>query len=248
MNAVAERIEQNSPVAPANESAALISIISRAASDPNVDIDKMERLLQMQERIMDRNAKAAFTAALAEMQPELPIITERGEIKHGDNKPVQSRYALWEDINEAIRPILHHHGFALSFRTGSEEGKIVVTAVLSHRDGHSEETTIHLPADQSGSKNAVQAVGSSTSYGKRYTALSLLNITTRGQDDDGKAAGASGDTVTDEQRDELLTLISESGADAQLFCRFYKIDAVADLPASRFQSAKAQLLKKKEAK
>ncbi|WP_340146807.1 ERF family protein [Halomonas sp. PA16-9] len=42
-----------------------------------------------------------------------------------------------------------------------------------------------LPADISGNKNAVQAFGSSTSYGKRYVLSALLNIT-RGQDDNGK--------------------------------------------------------------
>jgi hypothetical protein len=45
-----------------------------------------------------------------------------------------------------------------------------------------------LPHDSTGSKNAVQAVGSSTSYGKRYTACALLNITSRGEDDDGETA------------------------------------------------------------
>ncbi|WP_409524602.1 ERF family protein [Pseudomonas sp.] len=44
-----------------------------------------------------------------------------------------------------------------------------------------------LPLDTSGSKNAVQAVGSSTSYGKRYVMSALLNLTTRGEDDDGHA-------------------------------------------------------------
>lgn len=174
------------------QSAAIIQVIERAATNPDVDIDKMERLLAMQERIMERDARAAFAAALAEMAPELPVIAERGEIKHGENKPVQSRYALWEDINDAIKPVLARHGFALSFRTGQEAGMVTVTGVLSHRGGHSEQTTMHLPIDSSGSKNGVQGVGSSTSYGKRYTASALLNLTSRGEDDDGVAGGLSG--------------------------------------------------------
>lgn len=173
------------------ESAAILSVIERAARDPSVDVDKMERLMAMAERAQDRTAKAAYLNALAEMQPELPEINERGGIKNAAGK-VQSTYAKWEDINTAIRPILHRHGFALSFRIGQENGQIAVTGVLGHRDGHTEETVILLPADNSGSKNSVQAVGSSTSYGKRYTAMALLNITTRGEDDDGKAAGARG--------------------------------------------------------
>ncbi|MNE66080.1 ERF superfamily protein [compost metagenome] len=60
--------------------------------------------------------------------------------------------------------------------------------MLSHRDGHRETTSILLPADATGSKNAVQAVASSVSYGKRYTAGALLNFTTTGEDDDGQGA------------------------------------------------------------
>jgi hypothetical protein len=179
--------------APASEASAIIHMIERAATNPAVDIDKMERLLDMQERVMARHARVAYAAALAEMQPDLPIIAEKGEIVHSGK--LQSTYARWEDINEAIRPVLAKHGFALSFRTGRTDTQIIITGVLSHREGHSEETTMHLPVDTSGSKNAVQAVGSSTSYGKRYTAQALLNLTSRAkddQDDDGEAGGARG--------------------------------------------------------
>ena len=99
-----------------------------------------------------------------------------------------STYALWEDINEAIKPVIARSGFGLRFRIGQEHNTIVVTAILSHCGGHAEETTMRLPVDLSGGKNPVQAIGSSTSYGKRYTASALLNLTSRGEDDDGKAA------------------------------------------------------------
>lgn len=176
------------------DATSIMEVLSRAAADPNTDADKLERLLGMYERINVQQAKAAYTSALARMQPELPVITERGGIKNNSGE-IQSTYAKWEDINSAIGPILAQHGFALSFRTGvAQDGKITVTGVLAHEGGHSEETTITLPHDSSGSKNAVQAVGSSTSYGKRYTAIALLNITSRApqdRDDDGQAGGLS---------------------------------------------------------
>lgn len=174
------------------ESAAIIQVIERAAMNPDVDVDKMERLYAMHERAMERQARAAFASALAEVQPKLPVIDERGGIKDRAGK-VQSTYAKWEDIADAIRPVLHDHGFALSFRVVTTP-KVAVTGVLMHRDGHREETTMELPVDGSGSKNDVQAVGSSFSYGKRYTAIALLNITSRAaqdRDDDGRGAGLS---------------------------------------------------------
>lgn len=225
-----------------NQAAAIISVIERAATNPDVDIDKMERLLEMQERIMARDAKASYASALAAMAPELPVICERGGIKDR-NGNVQSTYALWEDVNDAIKPVLAAHGFALSFRTGREDGQITVTGVLSHRDGHSEETTITLPHDSSGSKNAVQAVGSSTSYGKRYTAGLLLNLTSRGEDDDG-VTGGSGATVTDTQADEIRALIQSTGSKIGPFLDYIGAPSVSDIPASKYQAAIAALRQK----
>jgi|GEM_PF-588120 len=186
MNAVVQR-EESAVANVSDMSGGLLDVIERAARDPNVDIAKMERLFELHERVQARNAKIAYNTALAELQPLLPVISERGKILNRNNE-TQSTYAYWEDVNEAIRPLLAEHGFGLSFRTGKAGSDITVTGILSHRDGHSEETTISLPADGSGSKNAVQAVASSTSYGKRYTAFALLNITTKGEDDDGKSA------------------------------------------------------------
>jgi len=159
----------------------MFAMIERAARDPAVDIDKLERLMQMKVSADALAARGAFDEAMASMQPELPAIGERG------NAAGRYTYALWEDINSAIKPVLMKHGFALTFRTDFTNG-ITVTGVLSHRSGHREETSITLPADPSGNKNAVQAVASSVSYGKRYTAGALLNLTSHGEDDDAYAA------------------------------------------------------------
>lgn len=183
------------PVAPAaSESAAILSVIERMAMNADIDPDRIERFIALKERMDKEAARKSFAAALAEMQADMPVIEERGQISYGKDKEGNDKggpsYALWEDINEAIRPLLKVHGFALMFRTGqTPEGKIIVTGILSHREGHSEETTMVLMHDSSGAKNAVQAMGSSISYGKRYTAGALLNITSRGEDDDGVAGG-----------------------------------------------------------
>ena len=178
-------IEPPTQVVPAGAShaggEAIIQVIERAALNPDVDIDKMERLLQMHERVLDRQALMAYSAAMAAMQTELPSIVERGQGNNGG-------YATLEDIVDTVRPILQRHGFAVSFRIVTQDRGIEVTGVLMHREGHREETSMLLPADASGNKNAVQAFGSSTSYGKRYVLCALLNITTRGQDDNAATA------------------------------------------------------------
>ena len=170
-----------------SEVAAVLSVIERAASNKDVDVSKLEKLLDMQERIMAKNAEMAFNAAMAQMQAELPTISERGEIIV--NGQLRSRYAKFEDINEAVKPVLQKYGFAVSFKTDTTGNVVKVTGILTHREGHREQTDMVLPVDVSGSKNPVQAVGSSVAYGKRYVMEALLNLTSRGQDDDGKGAG-----------------------------------------------------------
>ena len=170
--------KQELAVVQQNETAAIMSMIERVATSPDADINKLEKMLEMQERVLDRNAKQAFTADLAAMQEDLPRVIEHGE---GHNK---AKFAKLEDINDAIRPILHKYGFAVTFRIKNESNLIWVYTVLSHKQGHSEETSIPLALDTSGSKNPVQAVGSSISYGKRYGICAMLNIST-GDDVDG---------------------------------------------------------------
>lgn len=179
MNDVATR--QESIPATTSETGVLLNVIERVAMSPEADIAKLEKMLDMQERVLNRQAQEQFSAAMADMQAEMPEVVERG-------KAHNTKYATFEDINAAVRPVLQKYGFAVTFRVAQQEGAIKVTAVLSHRGGHREETDMVLPHDTSGSKNAVQAVGSTVSYGKRYTMSALLNIATRGEDDDAQGA------------------------------------------------------------
>ena len=230
-------IEQPAPPAVIGESAALLSVIERAARDPNVDVDKMERLMAMHERIQARTAKTAYNAALASVQPNLPVITEKGEITH--NGRLISKYALWEDVVQAITPVLAAHGFALSFRIGRDSDRQLITGILSHADGHSEETTLSLPLDMSGAKNAVQGVGSTVSYGKRYVTQALLNLVSRGEDDDGQS-GSNG-LITAEQKETLVNLMKETGADTAKFLSYMGVAALDEIKAADFGKAKTGL-------
>lgn len=53
-------------------------------------------------------------------------------------------------------------------------------------------------------------------------------------------------TISDEQRHALISLLEASKADTKGFCTFYKIEALPELPVSKFDHACAQLLRKLE--
>lgn len=173
-----------------------VQMFERLASDPAVDVAKLEKLIEMQERIMRHNAKAAFDGAFARMQSELPEISEQGKILV--KGVLRSTFARLEDIHAQIKPVLKLHGFAVRHRTewpADRPGIIRIVGILSHEQGHSEESVFEAPADKSDYRTDIQSMGSTVSYGRRYTTLDLLNITTRGLDNDGAKKAADAPTA-----------------------------------------------------
>lgn len=248
MSAQKQEIVEHAASVVSADAGSIMQVISRAASDPNTDVDKLERLLGMYERITAREAQAAYTAALADMQPKLPTIDANSKIVH--NNKVISQYAKWEDINDVIKPILAEHGFALDFSANETPKGISITAHLTHRAGYGKDATVPLPIDTSGAKNPVQGIGSSISYGKRYAAGLVLNLTSRApdeKDDDGKSARDSM-TISDEQSEALRAKIVETGADLPKFLAFFGIEKLADLPRAKFDAASRLLEQKAAAK
>lgn len=233
-------------LSPENDAGALMGAVLSLSTNPNVDAEKMERMLAMYRSIKADNAKTEYYRALALMKPKLPIIDRNGRIEVREKTSTGKRdgalqqstgYALYEDIDEAITPILADHGFVLTYRTGqAADGKVQVTGVLAHTAGHIEETLIVLPHDSSGSKNNVQAVGSSLTYGKRYAATMLLNIRTKGEDDDGNSASGN-DTISSQQMDTILDLIERAKADLEAFCEYMGVKAVKDILAKDYRKA-----------
>lgn len=228
-----QEVADHQPVDP------MVSMIERIAMDPQSDLSKLERMLEMKEKVDAQHAKAAFDAAFSRASAEFPEIPLRGENKHQ-----KTRYALLKDILSGVRPILSKHGLALSFATEVDDAFVTVTAELSHEGGHSKRNSIPLPRDTGAGRNAVQAVGSSQTYGQRYTAQAILGLSL-GEDteDDGAGAG-SATSITEDQFAALRDLVEKAEADEGKLLAFFKIDHLGELQASRYGEADAMLRKK----
>lgn len=228
------------PAAPVDEGSAIIAMIERAARDPNVDIDKMERLFEMRERIESRRALEAYNAAMADTQAELPVV-----LKNRVNDHTKAKYADLFAIADEALPIIHRHGFGLSFSEcpATLPNCIGVSCRASHRSGHSEVYTFNVPVDAAGSqgklnKTATQAYGSTLTYGRRYATCGVFNIIVT--DTDGNAPVATG-IVTPQHVAELVKLIEATKADAGWICERYSIETLEDMTAKQFAEAKAGL-------
>jgi hypothetical protein len=199
-NYVPEQRSQSVP--PISSDNSIMAVISRAAADPTCDIEKMERLLAMHERMQAKTAEQAFNTAMAQMQCDIPTVFEAAVNLHTGNA-----YATLDDITRTLKPIMQKHGFAITFKVENVEKGISVTGILMHGGGHREQTTMQLPLDIGKGRNDVQAVGSSTTYGKRYVMCALLNVTTgETRDDDGQSSDGS---ETEDMRAQVVADILE---------------------------------------
>lgn len=233
------KIERHAEVAHAQE-ASFAAQIERICMNPEIPLDRLEKMLDMKERMDAREAEQAFNAALSAASAEMPTIPLKGKGHNG--KP----YALLKDIINFTRPVLAKHGLHLSWTIETADA-VTVTAKLRHIQGHAETTSIVLPRDNSGSKNNVQSVGSSQTYGQRYTGQAILGLSLGDDvDDDGKAAG-SGDTISKEQFSTLRDLIEKANTTDESLLKLYGVDVLPELPAVNFNAA-VRMLKQRIAK
>ena len=162
----------------------MVGMIERIALDPNCDLDKLERMLAMKERHEDRNARIAFSHALSVARAEMPPIVKDATVDFRTQKGrTHYKHETLAGIAKAIDPILSKNGFSYRFRTGQENSQIMVTCILSHKDGHEEENPLVGNPDTSGSKNSFQAVGSAVTYLQRYSLKAALGLSAEVDDD-----------------------------------------------------------------
>jgi hypothetical protein len=239
---------------PAGAPDAILAMIERAARDPSVDIEKFERLMAMKDKVEADRASRAFAEAFAELGPELPTIDRSGTIvvysktdrEKAGGVPVgalpiqQTPYATLDDILEALRAPLAAHGFSLRFEYKTEpvgeSYRIATTAVLRHRQGH----------ESTGSKNAVQAVGSAMTYGRRYALMAVLPIVSHAptdRDDDGRAAGRA--PIDADDIVYVETLIRDTESDLPKFLETMGAASIAELTSAQYKRAVALLNEKK---
>ena len=175
--------------------------LMQVAIESNADLDKLEKLMELQERYDAGIAKKEFYSALAGFQRNCPDIKK---LKQGHNY----QYAPLGDIMAQIREPLYDYGLSIRFEQDHSNG-ITVTCVVTHRGGHSEKTTMTGGADTSGSKNGIQAIGSTVTYLQRYTLIGALGITTADADIDARLPQDTSMVTNADQK--ILEIVKSKG-------------------------------------
>lgn len=201
----------------------MLSMIERVALDSNADVSKLEKMIELQERVMANQAKQQFDQAMLNFQIKKPVI-EKNAVAN------KTKYAKLPNIQAAIDPVLREFGlFTRWSTTATQSGKTRVTCIVTHIGGHSETSSMDVSPDKSGSKNEIQAEGSAITYAQRYTLCSLLGLVLS-EDVDGNSVKP---TITAQQVKILEKKLAFLGDDAKakmiahIGCELYEIEKEA---------------------
>lgn len=204
----------------------LLAILD-VARTPGIDITIAERLFAMQERMVIDQRKVAFFTALTELESEIPQIQKSGHIRDNSGE-TRNKYALLEDIDTILKPLLTKHGFAFSFDEDWTDGKTFkLSCRMSHREGHAETKTISLPLDTGPGRSSIQSRGSTQKYGQRYLIGMHVNLVTRNEDDDGN--GGSEELTDDEVKDLDIAAKEAYGPDFKRFLVYMHVGELKEI-------------------
>lgn len=208
----------------------LMNLIANMATDSGADVAKLEKLIELQNSVLDREAKKEFARDFIKMKPRLPRV-----ISLHKNTQTSSMYAKLEDINRIIDPILAEFNFATQHKIVAQTEKLVTVRVeLWHVSGHIESTDLSMPLDDAGlagktNKTAVHAIASTIMYLRRVGECALLNIST-GQDTDGNTTKGPITMEAAALFDTRLRSVSDKALPN--FLKWAGFESITDLPAN----------------
>lgn len=207
------------------------------AIEKDSDLEKLEKLLELQQKWEANEARKAYNKAMAKFKSNPPKIDKDKKINYMSSKgKVGYAHASLYNVIDKISTELSKHGLSASWLT-KQNGKIVVTCKITHEMGHFEETSLSADADNSGSKNSIQAIGSTITYLERYTLLALTGLATHDQDDDGLNSAK----IDESKLSKIKALIDETNTDIDKFLKYMNVEKLEDIPELEFVKAKVAL-------
>jgi len=218
--------------------------IMEMAMNKNFDIDRIEKMLEIQEKWESNEARKAYHQDMSEFKTEHIII-----LKDKENKQYNSMYATHGNIVNTVSPILSKYGFSHKFDIEQEKELVKVTCVITHCKGHSESSFMFAPLDKSGSKNAIQQIKSTRTYLKSATFEDALGIAPVDDnfDDDGNGHNQPNiEYIDDKQKSTILDMVASTNTTEEEFLNYLKVDSIDNIPASIYNVAIAALNTKAE--
>lgn len=185
------------------------------AVEQGADIDKLSKLMDLQERWESGQAKKAFNEAMNEFQSRMPVVPKRGNVNY---KQTNYDFGRMEDAAKLAAPILKDVGLSYRWKQEQKNGLITVIFIITHKLGHSEENSLEGAPDVSGGKDQMKALASACSYLRRYTMTGGLGIVFSGEDDESTNEALGVGVIGEEQLSKINDIYNNMEKDrAQQF-------------------------------
>lgn len=219
----------------------------RAVIDKGVTLESVgvvERLVALAERQEARGAEKQFAAAFVALQSEMPNIQASRAVPNKDNS-IRYKFAPFEDIMEAVKPLLRKHGFTVSFSMSFADGRVIQACMLQHTGGHSRTNQFmaRIGHGPPGSSEA-QGDGAASTYAKRFALCDALNITIE-HDSDGADARNEGAPIAEDKAIYLRELCKEVGANVEKFLKYAGAATFETIGSARYEELVAELNKRR---
>jgi hypothetical protein len=217
-----------------------LELIQSLVERPDLDPDKLGKLLDLQERWERNRAAEAFGAAVAKFQAKCPIIHKARTATINSSKgSYKYQFASFDDVMRTAAPLLAECGLAVSFSTEPAENGIKSTCRVRHGT-HYEDHTLTVPIP-SMNVNDTQRYGAALSYAKRYNLCAALNIVVSDEDNDAESLC---ERITEDQIATLNEWIESTNTDLNRFLKWLAVDSLADMSADQFNTALYELKRK----
>lgn len=232
--------QPSSPAAPKT----MLQVIAEAAANPLVDVQKMQALLTMRREEERAAQEIVFNDALRAAKLDMPTVGANSINSH-----TKSNWAKYEKVSKVCDPIIHRHGFVLSFGMSDsplpEHYRIICD--VSHEGGYTKRYFLDGPADAvgakgGGTKTPIQGVGSTITYLRRVLKGLIFDIIVDKEDDDG--IGAVTNLIDAEQTKDLRTKMTAANITDAQFCSVYGLAKVEELPAAKLVNALDRIAQK----
>lgn len=220
-----------------------MEMIAAVLERSDLDVQKLEKVIELKERLDAKAAEREFNIAMAELQNELPQIDK---LARGQN----SKYARLEDIDSVIRPMLASRGFSRSMtEEGRTDSHVSFALKIRHRAGHVEVTRGTFSIDKSATssrtggsvRTPTQDDGSTRSYAERYLLCDALGIVTRGVDNDG----ARTEVISKDQVRDIEIALKDTKSDTAGFLKYMGVASIAEIRLADLKKATTAIEQKR---
>jgi hypothetical protein len=160
--------------------------ILRYAVDKGANVEVIERLMVVREKLKAEQAKEAFDSGLAAFQSECPIIEKSKAVMNKDGRSVRYKFAPLDSIVTQVKAILQRHGFSYSLTAETQERTVKAICKVTHCAGHSQLSEFAVPIDPEAFMNAQQKFAAALTFAKRYAFCNAFGILTGDEDTDGR--------------------------------------------------------------